>query len=315
MKKPVLLFARVQTIVLLLAVALGIVAVTNWRDAQASSGYSTQARAQYPAITGTSLDSCSLCHTSSIPALNSYGSAFATNGRSFTAIENLDSDGDGFSNIAEIRALSLPGDPNSRPAAPPTLTPTRVPPTATRVPPTATRVPPTATRIPPTATRVLPTATATRVPPTATNTAVPPTATATPVPPTATRTVAPPTATRVPPTAIPTAIWPTPTSTAPAPTATVTVPRPNRFMFSGYIGSLPTTPNLIGNWTVGNMLVLVTDQTTVRIGDHATAREGAPVLVVGTRLADRSVSASYVLVLAFRNERKHDDYDDRGDYD
>jgi hypothetical protein len=87
--------------------------------------------------TGTSLDSCSTCHTSNIPALNPYGTDLQNNGNNFQAIENLDSDGDGFTNIQEIRAGTLPGDPTSHPASsgggdtmPPTVTAFTIPSTA-----------------------------------------------------------------------------------------------------------------------------------------------------------------------------------------
>jgi hypothetical protein len=146
------------------------------------------AESTYPNIVGSRIDTCVLCHTSSIPSLNPFGAAYKSNGRgsaaSLHAIEGIDSDGDGFTNLQELTALTFPGNASDKPVV--AATATRVPPTATKVPPTATRVPPTATGVPPTATRVPPTATG--VPPTATR--VPPTATG----------VAP-TATRVPPTA------------------------------------------------------------------------------------------------------------------
>src|SRR5512146_1778379 len=184
----------------------------------------SSAEARYPNIVNSRIDTCSLCHTSSIPALNPYGSAYKSAGRSsaaLAAIEPRDSDGDGWTNLQEIMALFFPGDPNDHPAG---ATATTVPPTATRtpVPPTATLtpVPPTATSVPPTATRTPVPPTNTPVPPTATNTALPPTATSTALPPTATNTLPPqPTATNtVPP-------LPTVTNTAPPPpTATNTAP-------------------------------------------------------------------------------------------
>ena len=79
------------------------------------------ARTKYPDITGTRIDSCSLCHTGSIPDLNPYGSAYLANGRNlaaFDAIQNADNDGDGFTNIQEITALTFPGDPADHPAPP-----------------------------------------------------------------------------------------------------------------------------------------------------------------------------------------------------
>jgi len=58
----------------------------------------------------TPLDSCITCH-SSMPNLNPYGDDFQDNGFSFDAIEQMDSDDDGFSNIDEINAGTFLGDP------------------------------------------------------------------------------------------------------------------------------------------------------------------------------------------------------------
>ena len=57
----------------------------------------------------TSLDSCSTCHEV-IPRLNPYGEDFRDNGFSFDDIEQMDSDGDGFTNITEIVDRTFPGD-------------------------------------------------------------------------------------------------------------------------------------------------------------------------------------------------------------
>lgn len=50
--------------------------------------------------------------------LNPYGAAYAAAGRNQAAVRNIvdaDSDGDGFTNAAEIDDLKYPGDPNSKP--------------------------------------------------------------------------------------------------------------------------------------------------------------------------------------------------------
>jgi len=172
----------------------GIVMLTRPQQIVASDFYLTDANTQYPNITGTRLDTCLLCHTISVPTTdttrNLYGQAFQRNGHSFTAIESLNSDGTGGTNIQEILALTFPGDPNDPPLPTATNTNTPVPsPTATNTPvgvtPTATS---TATNTP---VGVTPTATSTAtntpvgVTPTATSTAtktpvgVTPTATAT----------------------------------------------------------------------------------------------------------------------------------------
>jgi hypothetical protein len=216
-----------------------LIAIPPSKNATANSNDKSQAISKYPFISGTRLDSCSLCHTTSIPSLNGYGSAYLNNGRNLNAfglIENQDSDGDGFTNIQEINALFFPGDPNDHPpsvTATATRTSTAVPPTPTR---TSTSVPPTPTRtntsLPPTPTRTstslpaTPTQTYTPVAPTATGTLIPPTPTGTSVLPSPTQTFVPPSATptvtpMVTPTVTPTgtSILPTPTSTSLPPTA------------------------------------------------------------------------------------------------
>lgn len=66
---------------------------------------------------------CLVCHDKMPPTktgLNPYGADLVKqktrDAGGFKAIENLDSDKDGFSNIAEIQAGTLPGDPASKPA-------------------------------------------------------------------------------------------------------------------------------------------------------------------------------------------------------
>jgi len=72
---------------------------------------------------GTALASaaCLTCHAKMPPSkeLNPYGHDFlgkkTRDAAALKAIESLDSDKDGFSNIAEINAGTLPGDPASKP--------------------------------------------------------------------------------------------------------------------------------------------------------------------------------------------------------
>ncbi|HUL22474.1 MAG TPA: hypothetical protein VLZ10_13545, partial [Thermodesulfobacteriota bacterium] len=97
----------------------------------------------YPFAKSTKLDDCSLCHpggkigsktygscdychqtyglkaphTPPVP-LNPYGVAYRDAGRttaSIQTIQNLDSDGDGKTNLEEIQALTFPGDPKDYP--------------------------------------------------------------------------------------------------------------------------------------------------------------------------------------------------------
>jgi len=92
----------------------------------AKTDYLAAARIEYPAIVGTRLDGCNLCHyTDEVnwPARNPYGQDFADNGYSFAAIQNLDSDNDGHLNSAEITALSFPGNVDDVPV---TVAPTQL---------------------------------------------------------------------------------------------------------------------------------------------------------------------------------------------
>lgn len=62
---------------------------------------------------------CSVCHVSGdYEKFNPYGTALKgkpKTAKSLKSIEKLDSDKDGFSNIKEIKAGTLPGDKNSKP--------------------------------------------------------------------------------------------------------------------------------------------------------------------------------------------------------
>jgi hypothetical protein len=86
----------------------------------ASGGDMNQFNAKY-GTSGTALDSCTVCHTTT-PATNSFGKDFADplvgNHTFNAALEAEDSDGDTFSNITEINARKFPGNPNSKPAGP-----------------------------------------------------------------------------------------------------------------------------------------------------------------------------------------------------
>jgi hypothetical protein len=102
----------------------------------------------YPDKTGTKIDHCALCHTGGsyvqsgktvslgscqwchykfkydgtgniLDTMNAYGKDYHDNGRNaaaVAAIENLDSDSDGYTNIAEIQANRFPGNPKDDPS-------------------------------------------------------------------------------------------------------------------------------------------------------------------------------------------------------
>jgi hypothetical protein len=104
------------------------------RPARAVPGYLSSFEAAYPDATGSRIDACGLCHTN-VPKRNAYGTAYAGAGHLFAPIESADSDGDGFTNLEEIVALTFPGDASDTPAVQPSPTPTATP------PPTATATP------------------------------------------------------------------------------------------------------------------------------------------------------------------------------
>lgn len=90
----------------------------------ARSGYLSTFNSMY-GTANTALDMCETCHGSSKSIRNAYGldmedqlNAGKTDDQALAAIENLDSDGDGYSNIDEITALTLPGDASSYPSGP-----------------------------------------------------------------------------------------------------------------------------------------------------------------------------------------------------
>jgi VCBS repeat-containing protein len=97
---------------------LACVAFALWApNAEAVSGYFSSFQSTYPNSPLSAVSSnCSICHTA-VPTRNSYGTAYGNNGHNFAAIETQDSDGDGFTNIAEINAGTYPGNSSSVPAA------------------------------------------------------------------------------------------------------------------------------------------------------------------------------------------------------
>jgi len=112
------------------AIVVAFTLANTAQPANAVPDYLTAFETQYPAAVGTRIDACTLCHTT-VPQLNPYGTAFQGAGHEFAPIESADSDGDGFSNLAEITALSFPGDPADTPAPAPSATPTDTLPPAT----------------------------------------------------------------------------------------------------------------------------------------------------------------------------------------
>ncbi len=87
--------------------------------AHATQTYLNNFKTTYPSA--TSIAACVLCHIdpNGGGTRNPYGEAFRSAGHSFSAIENLDSDGDGWTNIQEINANTFPGDATSHPSGTP----------------------------------------------------------------------------------------------------------------------------------------------------------------------------------------------------
>lgn len=82
-------------------------------------GYSTygdQFNSTYSSSSLSGSSNCALCHLSPAATLNSYGTDYKDNNHNFAAIEGLDSDLDGFTNITEINAGYKPGDASNHPA-------------------------------------------------------------------------------------------------------------------------------------------------------------------------------------------------------
>jgi hypothetical protein len=115
-----------------------------------------QALQAYPHIEDTVLDSCALCHVSETNyGLDAYGRDYEDARGAFAAIENDDSDGDGFDNITEITALTFPGKADSVPTGQPTppdgtvtATPTETPSATVTTSPSLTPGQPTPTPTP-----------------------------------------------------------------------------------------------------------------------------------------------------------------------
>ena len=91
----------------------------------ARPSYLSTFESTYPAAAGSRIDVCNLCHNSPEggDARNPYGSSYDSSGRNFAAIENIDSDKDGWTNIQEIKSLTFPGDATDHPTTPPPKSP------------------------------------------------------------------------------------------------------------------------------------------------------------------------------------------------
>ena len=114
------------------AAALFVVLAADRAGARPEPGFLPAFVARYPETAGSPLNACTLCHVLEREddgeveyEENRFADDWDDAGRDFAAIEGRDSDGDGFSNIEEIRALTLPGDPGHNPST--VVTTTAVP--------------------------------------------------------------------------------------------------------------------------------------------------------------------------------------------
>jgi hypothetical protein len=103
-----------------LSAALSAVGFAISPPAQSTPEWNSQFNAKYDTAGGR-LDSCNTCHQAgqgpSAETLNPYGTDFAKSNHDFAVIEPNDSDGDGVTNIDEIKGGSFPGDPADKPTA------------------------------------------------------------------------------------------------------------------------------------------------------------------------------------------------------
>jgi hypothetical protein len=96
-----------------------IVAVAAGSLAYAQPRFMRQFTARYPATAKSKLADCRTCHTTQGSTLNPYGKTLRDSTLRFAAVEKLDSDRDGVSNLKEIQALTFPGDPDDTPGKKP----------------------------------------------------------------------------------------------------------------------------------------------------------------------------------------------------
>jgi len=120
---------RLAAFTVLAALALGFLLVRT-DTAEAQNEYVGLLTTAYPGTAGTKLADCTTCHTSGL-GFNSFGTDLKAAGLNFSAVAGMDSDGDGFTNDEELKALTFPGSSSDKPATtttqattPPTTSPT-----------------------------------------------------------------------------------------------------------------------------------------------------------------------------------------------
>lgn len=112
--------------ILFIGVAIGVGVILSieapLREAYPQAVYYSNFSTKYPSSSLSNSGKCNVCHINpggGGPG-NSYYSQWSPSDRTFTSIESLDPDGDGFSNLTEINTGTFPGDAASKPNGAPT---------------------------------------------------------------------------------------------------------------------------------------------------------------------------------------------------
>ena len=103
-------------VIALLSAVISAIGFAVSPPASSVPDYLSQFNAKY-GTSGGKLDSCLTCHQSQAASkenLNPYGTDFAGANHDFGAIEAKDSDGDGVTNLDEIKAETFPGNPEDK---------------------------------------------------------------------------------------------------------------------------------------------------------------------------------------------------------
>lgn len=120
------------TLTLVGTLAIGMLVVLgDGADAKDKAEFLPAFRTTYPESAGTRIDNCNLCHYTDSKGKreeNQFAEDFEEADKSFLAIQNLDSDGDGYTNLQEIQAGTFPGAPGDNPATVVTTTTIAAPP-------------------------------------------------------------------------------------------------------------------------------------------------------------------------------------------
>lgn len=101
----------------LVLITVGLILVAAPPLVWAERPFLSEARARYPQLEGSKLDDCRLCHKNKEGGgpRNAFGQDFQIYSYDFAVMENLDSDGDGFTNLEEFMALTIPSNPKNFP--------------------------------------------------------------------------------------------------------------------------------------------------------------------------------------------------------